>query len=46
MLDFIVKGGPVMWPIVGFSIIACVIIIERFLYLHKISKMRKNFSPT
>ncbi|HOV94353.1 MAG TPA: MotA/TolQ/ExbB proton channel family protein [Spirochaetales bacterium] len=38
MLDFIVKGGPVMWPIVGFSIIACVIIIERFLYLHKISK--------
>jgi len=37
MIDFIVKGGPVMWPIIGFSIVACIIIIERLLYLHRIS---------
>jgi len=36
MLDFIVKGGPVMMPIMLCSVIALAIVIERFYYLHKV----------
>lgn len=36
MLDFIVKGGPVMWVIMALGLVAAAIIIERFLYFRKI----------
>jgi len=36
MLDFIVKGGPVMWVIMALGVVAVAIIIERFLYFRKI----------
>ncbi len=32
MFTFIIKGGPVMWPIIGCAIIALSIIIERIIY--------------
>lgn len=37
MIDFIVQGGPVLWIIMVLSLAACVIIIERLLYLKRIS---------
>lgn len=37
MLDFIVMGGPVLWVIMGLSVVAAVIILERFIYLRRIS---------
>lgn len=36
MLSFIVKGGPVLWVIMGLSLVAAVIVIERLLYFRKI----------
>lgn len=38
MIDFIVKGGLVMWVIVALAFVATAIIIERLLYLRRISK--------
>ena len=38
MIDFIVRGGIVMWCIVGLALVATVIIIERLLYLRRISR--------
>jgi biopolymer transport protein ExbB len=37
MIDFIVQGGAVLWVIMLLSVAACVIIIERVLYLRRIS---------
>ncbi len=37
MLDFIVKGGVVLWVIMALSVVALAIIIERLLYLRRIS---------
>lgn len=37
MIDFIVQGGPVLWVILALSLAACVIIIERILYLRRIT---------
>ncbi|HCO49384.1 MAG TPA: MotA/TolQ/ExbB proton channel family protein [Spirochaetaceae bacterium] len=37
MIDFIVQGGPILWVIMVLSLVACVIIIERLLYLKRIS---------
>lgn len=37
MIDFIVQGGPVLWVIMLLSLAACMIIIERLLYLKRIS---------
>lgn len=37
MIEFIVQGGPVLWVIMVLSVAACVIIIERLLYLKRIS---------
>jgi biopolymer transport protein ExbB len=37
MFDFIILGGPILWVIMALSVVACVIIIERFLYLRRIS---------
>lgn len=36
MIEFIVQGGWVMWIIVALSVVACVIIIERALFLKRI----------
>jgi len=37
MLDFIVKGGIVLWIIMGLSVVAVAIIIERLLYFRRIA---------
>ncbi len=37
MIDFIVLGGWVLWVIMALSVVACAIIIERLLYLRRIS---------
>ena len=37
MIEFIVQGGPVLWVIMALSVVACFIIIERLLYLKRIS---------
>ncbi len=37
MIDFIVQGGAVLWVILALSVAACAIIIERLLYLKRIS---------
>ncbi len=37
MLDFIVKGGLVLWVIMALSVVALATIIERLLYLRRIS---------
>ncbi len=37
MLNFVVKGGPVLWVIMALSLVALAIIIERLLYLRRIS---------
>ncbi|MDX9783525.1 MAG: MotA/TolQ/ExbB proton channel family protein [Spirochaetia bacterium] len=37
MFDFIILGGPILWVIMALSVVACVLIIERFLYLRRIS---------
>ena len=37
MLDFISKGGPILWVIMGLSLVALAIVIERLLYLKRIS---------
>jgi len=36
MLDFVIKGGVVLWIIMGLSLVAAVIILERFIYFKKI----------
>jgi biopolymer transport protein ExbB len=36
MLDFIIKGGLVLWIIMGLSVIAAMVIIERLLYFRRI----------
>ena len=37
MLDFMQKGGPLMWPILFCSILASAIFLERLLYFHRIT---------
>jgi len=37
MIEFIVQGGAVLWVIMALSVVACVIIVERILYLRRIS---------
>ncbi len=36
MLDFVSKGGPVLWVIMALSVVGLAIIIERFLYFRSI----------
>ncbi|KPK38419.1 MAG: hypothetical protein AMJ78_10020 [Omnitrophica WOR_2 bacterium SM23_29] len=43
MLEWIIKGGPVMIPILLCSVLAFAIIIERFLYLQKAKIDTKKF---
>ncbi len=42
--NWLYKGGPVMIPIVGFSIVAVAFVIERFIYLHKINRVTQGFT--
>lgn len=37
MIDFIVLGGWVLWVILALSVVACIIIVERLIYLRRIS---------
>jgi biopolymer transport protein ExbB len=37
MIEFIIQGGLVLWVIMALSLVACTIIIERLLYLKRIS---------
>src|SRR6185436_10419219 len=37
MLDFMQKGGPLMWPILFCSVLASAVFLERALYFHRIS---------
>lgn len=43
MWQLFLKGGPVMWPILLCSIFALAIIIERFLFLHRIKIDTREF---
>lgn len=43
MLDWLVKGGPIMIPILLCSVFALAIIIERFIYLQKAKIDTKKF---
>ncbi|MBN1405883.1 MAG: MotA/TolQ/ExbB proton channel family protein [Candidatus Omnitrophica bacterium] len=43
MLEMIVKGGPIMYPIVLCSIIALAIVIERIFHLHRAKIDTKKF---
>lgn len=43
MWDFMVKGGPIMWPILVCSILAMGILIERFISLRKEQIDTKSF---
>src|SRR5258708_30276639 len=48
MIDYIQKGGLLMWPILACSIIAIAVFAERFFYLHRatihVSKFLKGLS--
>ena len=37
MIQFILQGGPVLWVIMALSVTACVIIVERLIFLRRIS---------
>ncbi len=37
MINFIVQGGWVLWVIMPLSVIACIIVVERLIYLRRIS---------
>ena len=44
MWDIILKGGPIMWPILLCSVVAIMIFIERVYYLHKVNVDTRKFS--
>ncbi len=37
MINFIVQGGWVLWVIMALSVVACIIVVERLIYLRRIS---------
>ena len=43
MWSIIVKGGPIMWPIIACSIWGLAIIIDKLLYLHRVSRDTNKF---
>jgi len=44
LLEFIVKGGPVMIPMILLAFVVIVLIVERYLYLRQINKGSTQFS--
>lgn len=44
MWDALQKGGPIMWPILVCSIVAFVIVVERALYLRRVTIDTRKFS--
>ncbi|KIE57864.1 biopolymer transporter [Methylacidiphilum kamchatkense Kam1] len=42
MIQFFLKGGPIMWPILALSVITLAVIFERLLFLIEISRNRKR----
>ncbi|MEW6103934.1 MAG: MotA/TolQ/ExbB proton channel family protein [bacterium] len=45
ILNFLDKGGPVLWVIIGLSLIVFTFIIERFLFFHRIRKDEELLFP-
>lgn len=43
VLDLVLKGGPLMWPLALLLIIAVYVFIERYLLIRKASKVESNF---
>ncbi len=43
LLQFILTGGPLMWPILLCSIFSLAVAIEKFLYLHKVKIDTQDF---
>jgi len=44
MLDLFVKGGPIMFPLAGCSLVVLALIVERYVHFHRagIKNLRKN----
>lgn len=42
--SFIDKGGPVMWILLGYSVVACAIVIERIVHLQMLPKAPDDLS--
>ncbi|QSR87676.1 MotA/TolQ/ExbB proton channel family protein [Candidatus Methylacidiphilum infernorum] len=42
MIQFFLKGGPIMWPILALSVITLAVIFERILFLVEITRNRKR----
>ncbi|QSR87942.1 MotA/TolQ/ExbB proton channel family protein [Methylacidiphilum caldifontis] len=42
MIQFFLKGGPIMWPILALSVVTLAVIFERLLFLFEISRTRKR----
>jgi biopolymer transport protein ExbB len=40
LLGLFVKGGPIMWPLLATSIIACAVVLERMVFLYRERKHR------
>jgi biopolymer transport protein ExbB len=43
MWTYFVKGGFLMWPLLGFSIFSVAIIIERLLFFHRVARVDTQF---
>ena len=43
VLDLVMKGGPLMWPLALLTIIAVYVFIERYLLIRKASKVEAHF---
>jgi len=44
MINYFVKGGFLMWPILFCSIVSLAVVMERFLYFHRTHSKNKNLS--
>lgn len=46
MLDFILKGGPIMWPLIALSVISLSVILERLYFLLSFRSQRDPFQTS